>query len=67
LLSGVGGLDLLILYSRYRSCTGRHHHGNIPLALVGAVVGCRLSGQPLSVATWSNFVRWRTLRFTQRH
>ncbi|TAG27124.1 MAG: efflux RND transporter permease subunit [Burkholderiales bacterium] len=47
----------LILYSRYRSATlAGIIMANIPLALVGAVVGLWLSGQPLSVAALVGFI-----------
>jgi HME family heavy-metal exporter len=46
-----------VLYSRYRSATlSLLIMGNIPLALVGAVIGLWLSGQPLSVAALVGFV-----------
>ncbi|MBX3587455.1 MAG: efflux RND transporter permease subunit [Ramlibacter sp.] len=51
------GLIFLILYSRYRSgILAAIIMANIPLALVGAVVGLWLSGQPLSVAALVGFV-----------
>lgn len=44
-------LMFVVLYSRYRSATlSALIMVNIPLALVGAVIGLWLSGQPLSVA-----------------
>ncbi len=47
----------LILYSRYRSgVLAAIIMANIPLALVGAVVGLWLSGQPLSVAALVGFI-----------
>ena len=47
----------LILYSRYRSgVLVAIIMANIPLALVGAVVGLWLSGQPLSVAALVGFI-----------
>nr|MBP8145686.1 efflux RND transporter permease subunit [Inhella sp.] len=50
-------LVFLVLYSRYPS--GRLTlmiMANIPLALVGAVIGLKLSGQPLSVAALIGFI-----------
>ncbi|MDO8276871.1 MAG: efflux RND transporter permease subunit [Burkholderiaceae bacterium] len=50
-------LIFLILYSRYRSgILAAIIMANIPLALVGAVVGLWLSGQPLSVAALVGFI-----------
>jgi heavy-metal exporter, HME family len=50
-------LIFLILYSRYRSAVlAAIIMANIPLALVGAVVGLWLSGQPLSVAALVGFI-----------
>ncbi len=50
-------LIFLVLYSRYRSAVlAAIIMGNIPLALVGAVVALWLSGQPLSVAALVGFV-----------
>ena len=50
-------LIFLILYSRYRSgVLAAIIMANIPLALVGAVVGLWLSGQPLSVAALVGFI-----------
>ncbi|MBS7807963.1 efflux RND transporter permease subunit [Variovorax sp. PCZ-1] len=47
----------LILYSRYRSAVlSAIIMANIPLALVGAVIGLWLSGQPLSVAALVGFI-----------
>ncbi len=47
----------LILYSRYRSgVLAAIIMANIPLALVGSVVGLWLSGQPLSVAALVGFI-----------
>jgi heavy-metal exporter, HME family len=47
----------LILYSRYRSAAlAAIIMANIPLALVGAVIGLWLSGQPLSVAALVGFI-----------
>ena len=51
------GLIFLILYSRYRSAVlAAIIMANIPLALVGAVIGLWLSGQPLSVAALVGFI-----------
>ncbi len=51
------GLIFLILYSRYRSAVlATIIMANIPLALVGAVIGLWLSGQPLSVAALVGFI-----------
>jgi len=50
-------LIFVVLYSRYRSATlSALIMANIPLALVGAVVGLGLSGQPLSVAALIGFI-----------
>ena len=50
-------LIFLILYSRYRSAVlAAIIMANIPLALVGAVIGLWLSGQPLSVAALVGFI-----------
>jgi HME family heavy-metal exporter len=50
-------LIFLVLYSRYRSAVlAGIVMGNIPLALVGAVIALWLSGQPLSVAALVGFV-----------
>jgi len=50
-------LIFLILYSRYRSAIlAGIIMANIPLALVGAVIGLWLSGQPLSVAALVGFI-----------
>jgi len=47
----------LVLYSRYRSTVlALMIMGNIPLALVGSVVGLWISGQPLSVAALVGFI-----------
>jgi len=54
---GSVALIFLILYSRYRSAVlAAIIMANIPLALVGAVVGLWLSGQPLSVAALVGFI-----------
>ncbi len=51
------GMIFLILYTRYRSAVlAGIIMSNIPLALVGAVVGLWLSGQPLSVAALVGFI-----------
>jgi HME family heavy-metal exporter len=51
------GLIYLVLYARYRSAVlALMIMGNIPLALVGAVVALWLSGQPLSVAALIGFI-----------
>jgi heavy-metal exporter, HME family len=50
-------LIFMILYSRYQSAAlAAIIMANIPLALVGAVVGLWLSGQPLSVAALVGFI-----------
>ncbi len=50
-------LIFFILYSRYKSAVlAAVIMANIPLALVGAVVGLWLSGQPLSVAALVGFI-----------
>jgi heavy-metal exporter, HME family len=50
-------LMFVVLYSRYQSATlSALIMVNIPLALVGAVVGLWLSGQPLSVAALVGFI-----------
>ncbi len=50
-------LIFLILYSRYKSVAlAAIIMANIPLALVGAVVGLWISGQPLSVAALVGFI-----------
>ena len=50
-------LVFLVLYSRYQSTTlALLIMANIPLALVGAVIGLKLSGQPLSVAALIGFI-----------
>jgi HME family heavy-metal exporter len=47
----------LVLYSRYRSTTlALMIMANIPLALVGSVIGLWLSGQPLSIAALIGFI-----------
>ena len=50
-------LMFVVLYSRYKSSTlALLIMANIPLALVGAVLGLWLSGQPLSIATLIGFI-----------
>jgi len=50
-------LMFVVLYTRYQSATlSALIMVNIPLALVGAVVGLWLSGQPLSVAALVGFI-----------
>ncbi len=50
-------LIYLILFSRYRSPRlALIIMANIPLALVGAVIGLKLSGQPLSIAALVGFI-----------
>ncbi|KPF50822.1 multidrug transporter AcrB [beta proteobacterium AAP121] len=50
-------LMFVVLYSRYRSAVlSALVMVNIPLALVGAVIGLWLSGQPLSVAALVGFI-----------
>jgi heavy-metal exporter, HME family len=50
-------LMFLVLYSRYQSSTlALLIMTNIPLALVGAVIGLWLSGQPLSIAALIGFI-----------
>ena len=50
-------LMFVVLYSRYKSVTlSALIMVNIPLALVGAVIGLWLSGQPLSVAALVGFI-----------
>ena len=50
-------LMFVVLYSRYQSVTlSVLIMANIPLALVGAVIGLWLSGQPLSVAALVGFI-----------
>ncbi len=50
-------LMFVVLYSRYKSVIlSALIMGNIPLALVGAVLGLWLSGQPLSVAALVGFI-----------
>jgi HME family heavy-metal exporter len=50
-------LMFVVLYSRYKSATlSALIMVNIPLALVGAVLGLWLSGQPLSIAALIGFI-----------
>ena len=50
-------LMFVVLYSRYKSATlSALIMVNIPLALVGAVIGLWLSGQPLSIAALIGFI-----------
>jgi HME family heavy-metal exporter len=50
-------LVFLVLYARYRSTVlALVVMANVPLALVGSVIGLKLSGQPLSVAALVGFV-----------
>lgn len=50
-------LMFVVLYSRYKSVIlSALIMGNIPLALVGAVLGLWISGQPLSVAALVGFI-----------
>ena len=50
-------LMFVVLYTRYRSATlSALIMANIPLALVGAVLGLWVSGQPLSVAALIGFI-----------
>lgn len=50
-------LMFVVLYSRYKSVVlSVLIMGNIPLALVGAVLGLWISGQPLSVAALVGFI-----------
>jgi HME family heavy-metal exporter len=50
-------LMFVVLYSRYRSATlSALIMANIPLALVGAVIGLWISGQPLSIAALVGFI-----------
>jgi len=50
-------LMFVVLYSRYKSVTlSVLIMGNIPLALVGAVIGLWISGQPLSIAALVGFI-----------
>ncbi len=58
-LLSIGSLILMfvVLYSRYQSTRlSLIVMANIPLALVGAVVGLKVSGQPLSIAALIGFI-----------
>jgi HME family heavy-metal exporter len=51
------GMIFAILYSRYRSAALAFIiMGNVPLALIGAVVALWIAGQPLSVASMIGFI-----------
>ncbi|MBI2308538.1 MAG: efflux RND transporter permease subunit [Rhodocyclales bacterium] len=51
------GLIFVVLYSRYRSgVLAALVIANVPLALIGSVIGLWLSGQPLSIATLIGFI-----------
>jgi HME family heavy-metal exporter len=51
------GMIFAILYSRYRSAAlALIVMGNVPLALIGAVVALWIAGQPLSVASMIGFI-----------
>jgi HME family heavy-metal exporter len=51
------GMIFAVLYSRYRSAALAFIiMGNVPLALIGAVVALRIAGQPLSVASMIGFI-----------
>lgn len=57
LASGSAILIFLVLYGRYRSALlAALIMANVPLALVGAVFGLWLSGQPLSIAALIGFI-----------
>ena len=58
LLSAISAaMVFVLLYSRYRSAAlALLVMANVPLALVGSVIGLKLSGQPLSVAALVGFV-----------
>ena len=54
---GSTGLIFMVLYSRYRSAVlAALIMSNVPLALIGAVFGLWLSGQPLSIAALIGFI-----------
>jgi HME family heavy-metal exporter len=58
----------VVLYSRYKSVTlSALIMANIPLALVGAVIGLWISGQPLSVAALDRLHHARGYFGAQRH
>ncbi|MDX9706485.1 MAG: efflux RND transporter permease subunit [Azospira sp.] len=51
------GLIFVVLYGRYRSgVLAALVIANVPLALIGSVIGLWLSGQPLSIATLVGFI-----------
>ncbi len=51
------GLIFIVLYSRYRSAIlAALVIANVPLALIGSVIGLWLAGQPLSIATLIGFI-----------
>jgi HME family heavy-metal exporter len=51
------GMIFAVLYSRYRSAAlALIVMGNVPLALIGAVVALWVAGQPLSVASMVGFI-----------
>jgi HME family heavy-metal exporter len=51
------GMIFAILYSRYRSAAlALIIMGNVPLALIGAVIALWIAGQPLSVASMIGFI-----------
>ncbi|HEX5804078.1 MAG TPA: efflux RND transporter permease subunit [Azospira sp.] len=51
------GLIFVVLYSRYHSAVlAALVIANVPLALIGSVIGLWLSGQPLSIATLIGFI-----------
>ncbi|MEN9314234.1 MAG: hypothetical protein RIS35_627, partial [Pseudomonadota bacterium] len=58
LLSAISAaMVFVVLYSRYRSgALALLVMANVPLALIGSVIGLKLSGQPLSVAALVGFV-----------
>jgi len=57
LAMGSAVLIFMVLYSRYRSAVlAAMIMANVPLALVGSVIGLWLSGQPLSVAALIGFI-----------
>ncbi|MPM93286.1 Nickel and cobalt resistance protein CnrA [bioreactor metagenome] len=54
---GSAALIFMVLFSRYRSAVlAALIMANVPLALVGSVIGLWLSGQPLSVAALIGFI-----------
>ena len=61
-------LVFAILYNRYRSVLfALIVMGNVPLALIGAVIALWLTGQPLSVASMVGFITLDRYRGAQRH